>query len=74
MNVPDVKDETQNASIRNDEGSTSLVKSVNAQIMINWQTGCSASVAPDKGHLQGRSQRRETSRHRPTVKGPGKPG
>jgi len=28
MNVPDVKVETQNASIRNDEGSASLVKSV----------------------------------------------
>ena len=30
MNVPDVKVETQNASIRNDEGSASLVKSVKA--------------------------------------------
>ena len=36
MNVPDVKVETQNASIRNDEGSVSLVKSVKAQIAINW--------------------------------------
>ena len=31
MNVPDVKIETQNASIRNDEGSASLVKSVKTQ-------------------------------------------
>jgi len=36
MNVPDVKVETQNASIRNDEGSVSLVKSVKAQIASNW--------------------------------------
>jgi len=36
MNVPDVKVETQNASIRNDDGSGSLVKSVKAQIAINW--------------------------------------
>jgi len=36
MNVPDVKAETQNASIRNDEGSGSLVKSVKAQIASNW--------------------------------------
>jgi len=36
MNVPDVKAETQNASIRNDEGSASLVKSVKAQIASNW--------------------------------------
>ena len=28
MNVPDMNAETQNASIRNDEGSASLVKSV----------------------------------------------
>ena len=33
MNVPDVKVETQNASIRNDEGSASLVKSVKAHVM-----------------------------------------
>jgi len=36
MNVPDVKAETQNASIRNDEGSASLVKSIEAQIASNW--------------------------------------
>jgi len=36
MNVPDVKVENQNASIRNDEKSASLVKSVKAQIEINW--------------------------------------
>ena len=32
VNVPDVKVETQNASIRNDEESAALVKSVKAQI------------------------------------------
>jgi len=31
-----VKVESQNASIRNDEGSASLVKSVKAQIASNW--------------------------------------
>ena len=36
MNVPDVKAETQNASIRNDEGSASLVKSIKAHIASNW--------------------------------------
>jgi len=36
MNVPDVKVETHNASIRNDEGSATLVKSVKAQIASNW--------------------------------------
>jgi len=36
MNVPDVKVETQNASIRNDERSASLVKSVKAQTASNW--------------------------------------
>jgi len=36
MNVPDVKVESQNASIRNDEGIASLVKSVKAQIASNW--------------------------------------
>jgi len=36
MNVPDVKVESQNASIRNDEKSVSLVKSVKAQIARNW--------------------------------------
>jgi len=36
MNVPDVKVETQNSSIRNDEGSASLVKSVKEQIASNW--------------------------------------
>jgi len=36
MNVPDVKVENQNASIRNDEDSASLVKSVKAQIASNW--------------------------------------
>jgi len=36
MNVPDVKVETQNASIRNDERSASLLKSVKAQIASNW--------------------------------------
>ena len=36
MNVPDVKVESQNASIRNDEGSASLVKSIKAQIASNW--------------------------------------
>ena len=36
MNVPDVKVESQNASIRNDEGSASLVKLVKAQIASNW--------------------------------------
>ena len=36
MNVPDVKVETQNASIRNDEGSVSLVKSVEAEMASNW--------------------------------------
>jgi len=35
LNVPDVKVETQNASISNDERSDSLVKSVNAQIASN---------------------------------------
>jgi len=36
MNMPDVKVESQNASIRNDEGSASLVKSVKAQIASKW--------------------------------------
>ena len=36
MTVPNVKVETQNASIRNDEGSAFLVKSVKAQIASNW--------------------------------------
>jgi len=36
MNVPDVKAESQNASIRNDEASASLVKLVKAQIASNW--------------------------------------
>ena len=36
VNVPDVKVETQNASIRNDEESAALVKSVKAQIASNW--------------------------------------
>ena len=36
MNVPDVKVESQNASIRNDEGSGFLVKSIKAQIASNW--------------------------------------
>jgi len=35
MNVP-VKVESENASIRNDEDSASLVKSVKAQIASNW--------------------------------------
>ena len=53
MNVPDVRVETQNASIRNDEGNASLVKSVKAQIASNLPRsevrtasgadGCSAS-------------------------------
>jgi len=36
MSVPDVKVESQNASIRKDEGSAALVKSVKAQIASNW--------------------------------------
>jgi len=36
MNVPDVKVEIQNASIRKDEGSASLVKLVKAQIANDW--------------------------------------
>jgi len=36
MNVPDVKVESQNASIRTDEASARLVKSVKAQLASNW--------------------------------------
>jgi len=46
MNVPDVKVESQNASIRHDEGSASLVKSIGASItkqlaFITSSAGCS---------------------------------
>ena len=49
MNVPDVKVETQNASIRNDEGSVSLVKLVKAHITSNLITSSVGSSNGKRG-------------------------